>query len=690
MEAEGAVVLAVVRQFLVRQRLEELGLVLREDGVVGEGLVDDCFDMGDLGADERHGGEAVGDALVEPDVVLVVLGGPEVDAVNGLVRGVDAVDAAKALDDADGVPVDVVVDDRLRVLEVLAFADAVGGDQNLDRRGEPRLGVAGAGVGRGERGDHLLPFREGDVPLASVFVEERRAVAEERAVVVGPVELAVELALRGKAPQDVLEGFFADIALVGRSPRDRRSAGRCGALAVHAGDAGELRLQVVVEVDGGVGVGGEDDDLPPLDPLVAQDSLEFFELGVDARAGGEFLRVGIRVGLERLQVRDVGLQLRDEGVEGGNLGEADGILPAEREVLELLPFFIGEGFEGRVRVGRCVRRARGARPTFELLVVLGLFEGVLMRGEDVGERDVEGMPARLEALGKKDAHHLHEEELALPLVLGDGNFLFVHVGRRHVRAEGWPEHRLLDVVERLERAEVADSKVDVDGLVLLREAQRHALRVLDHFAGSRDNQPVREVEELRRQGRDEVGNFAVGRLEPFLDGLLRDIEEALQRRNAVELLVVEAIVRAARKKLELVAHVDEAAVDRRRREFQHLDVGRGVGSEQAIHKVLVAARLVVAQVVAFVDHEQELAEGVEVGQLELVVAGLQPLVLEVGVESHLVMERVALEAGAGEILVLGPVLLELLGTENDSRVALVLEVLDDLRYRYRAPLFLPR
>ena len=49
-----------------------------------------------------------------------------------LVGRADPVDAAEALDDADRVPVDVVVDEVVAVLEVLALGDAVGGDEQIE------------------------------------------------------------------------------------------------------------------------------------------------------------------------------------------------------------------------------------------------------------------------------------------------------------------------------------------------------------------------------------------------------------------------------------------------------------------------------------------------------------------------------------------------------------------------------
>ena len=49
-----------------------------------------------------------------------------------LVAGADPVDAAEALDDADGVPMDVVVDQIVAILEVLALRDAIRRDEEID------------------------------------------------------------------------------------------------------------------------------------------------------------------------------------------------------------------------------------------------------------------------------------------------------------------------------------------------------------------------------------------------------------------------------------------------------------------------------------------------------------------------------------------------------------------------------
>src|SRR5208283_3164342 len=71
-------------------------------------------------------------ALFQVDVLLQLQVGPEVDELDALVGRAKTVDAAEPLNDPDRIPVDVVVDDRVAVLEVLALAHAVRGDQKVD------------------------------------------------------------------------------------------------------------------------------------------------------------------------------------------------------------------------------------------------------------------------------------------------------------------------------------------------------------------------------------------------------------------------------------------------------------------------------------------------------------------------------------------------------------------------------
>ena len=127
--------------------LEELlAAVFQVVHLVAGLVLDDVFLAGGGDVQQHH---AAADALFEVDVFLQLDVRPEVDELDALVRRADAVDAAEALDDADRVPVDVVVDEVVAVLEVLALADAVGGDEQVELAfvGE----VLGPFLGRGAR-----------------------------------------------------------------------------------------------------------------------------------------------------------------------------------------------------------------------------------------------------------------------------------------------------------------------------------------------------------------------------------------------------------------------------------------------------------------------------------------------------------------------------------------------------------
>ena len=133
--------------------------------VAGLVLDDVLFACG--GNIEQH--HAAADALFEVDVLLQLHVGPEVDELDALVVRADTVDAAKPLDDAHRVPVDVVVDDGVAVLEVLAFADAVGGDEQIEFpfSGEILGTLFGAGrEGRDDADEILAEFGQRGLVVA--------------------------------------------------------------------------------------------------------------------------------------------------------------------------------------------------------------------------------------------------------------------------------------------------------------------------------------------------------------------------------------------------------------------------------------------------------------------------------------------------------------------------------------------
>ena len=81
-------------------------------------LLDEVLLAGGGDVEQHH---AAAHALLEVDVLLQLHVGPEVDELDAVVGRADAVDAAEALDDAHRVPVDVVVDEPVAVLKVLAL-----------------------------------------------------------------------------------------------------------------------------------------------------------------------------------------------------------------------------------------------------------------------------------------------------------------------------------------------------------------------------------------------------------------------------------------------------------------------------------------------------------------------------------------------------------------------------------------
>ena len=89
------------------------------------------------------------DVLVERDVR------PEVDQLDLGVFRSQAVDAAEALDDAHGVPMDVVIHQAVAVLQILALGDAVGGEDDVDFAELPLLLRQLLGDGREPREDVL-------------------------------------------------------------------------------------------------------------------------------------------------------------------------------------------------------------------------------------------------------------------------------------------------------------------------------------------------------------------------------------------------------------------------------------------------------------------------------------------------------------------------------------------------------
>ena len=111
----------------------------------------------ELGVRAQHFNEGVNLGLgrfAEFDEVVAFLGGEKVKCVNLVELGVHAVDAPDALNEARRIPWDVVIDDDMGTVEIHAFGQNFGGDENA----EIILGMANFGVEIGDdfRADALM------------------------------------------------------------------------------------------------------------------------------------------------------------------------------------------------------------------------------------------------------------------------------------------------------------------------------------------------------------------------------------------------------------------------------------------------------------------------------------------------------------------------------------------------------
>ena len=80
-----------------------------------------------------HHRHAVFNTVLQIQITVNIIRGPEIDAIYGVINRSQAVDAAHSLNNPDRIPVDVVVDDIITILQVLAFAQTVGSNQYVNR-----------------------------------------------------------------------------------------------------------------------------------------------------------------------------------------------------------------------------------------------------------------------------------------------------------------------------------------------------------------------------------------------------------------------------------------------------------------------------------------------------------------------------------------------------------------------------
>ena len=91
-------------------------------------------------------GDALAKDVANAKVLVEIAAREKITGVNFSVSSVEAVDAAETLDEADGVPVQVVVYEVGSVLKIETFGEDVGGDEDINGRTLfSRGGVVGDG-----------------------------------------------------------------------------------------------------------------------------------------------------------------------------------------------------------------------------------------------------------------------------------------------------------------------------------------------------------------------------------------------------------------------------------------------------------------------------------------------------------------------------------------------------------------
>lgn len=633
---------AVVQVFDIEDFVFELEKLLV---AIAEVFGDDVFDLLVLqdvvleGGGDVHEGHAGFDPVLEVDVLVEIFGGPEIDELHGAAGAVDTVDAAEALDDAHGIPVDVVIDEIVAILQVLAFADAVSGDQQVD------LALLGHG------GDLGAVLRHG-----------------------------------GEIGEDLVEGTVAERGAGVAAPTDQGH--------VDSQLAGAPREERLVEIDGGVGERGEDEHLPVrlavlvegrVRDLGRDEPLEFGQLGVRGRR--DVLR-GVQQDAELVLVF---LDVFEPVLAVIQLQVFQPVLELAADEHGLFEFVVMPGvIEGEFKlVGLGVlsgRRQEIADFAFQ----------VLDFGDRVLHRDFERLHRAFEALEEIHLHHADEVGFAVGLgerivvrSLIEGLELVFDVLRGVKQGQLVARNLVVQLVIGKEAPAQIDLGVEGDRLLALRETAEggnaRLVILLDVFARAGDGQFVKQLEKGSIELLHQLARLALRAvfLGPEGEDLLRGGERLLQTCNADGLR--KSVVAVLGQKIELVAEVFEVVVDGRRGKQEHL--GADAGFDDVIHEALIAALAdenplfipsaggVVAKIMGLVDNDK--VEVAPVEGREIDVTGIALVPAEVRVRKHVKPETVLIERiEAIRGAVNGPVSAKLLRAKHEDALVFQLKILD--------------
>ena len=235
------------------------------------------------------------------------------------------------------------------------------------------------------------------------------------------------------------------------------------------------------------------------------------------------------------------------------------------------------------------------------------------------------------------------------------------------------------LLKRVEMADLRRRHEQIDRLGFFGKRQLRHLP-FNHLPRPRKRQRVGQPEKVRRKAFDKIPNRALRLLAPFMKRLLRLAERGIKVADAQRFGESARIV--ARHQLELVANVHERVIDRRGGEHQHAHVV--VGFQERLDQIFIAARFGVAEVVAFVNHNQFPLVALKiVSNPQSVFIAFQTGFLQIRMKADRIIELVILKARIMLDKVLTPILLQFFRAEQNHFIAFCLEKFHDRQRRPR-------
>ena len=146
--------------------------------------------------------------------------------------------------------------------------------------------------------------------------------------------------------------------------------------------------------------------------------------------------------------------------------------------------------------------------------------------------------------------------------------------------------------------------IDILRFGFLREAHIFAQRLFYQLTGTGHDEFVCQVEELGLQFGNKRAYGTICILAPFCIFPVAVSKEVTQRLYT-KIISIESVILATSYQIELTFHIAQSCIDGRSRKHEHFQLVTlflRLNLDEFFHQFLIAARLLITQVVAFVDN----------------------------------------------------------------------------------------